>query len=287
MSNLIDLHIHSTASDGSLSPSDVVLLAKKQGMDAIALTDHDTLEGLEEAEEKARELNVEFIRGCELSAKFLDTDVHVLGLYVPKEKELIQDLQEELKIFIERRNTRNKKIVQKLQNLGIDITLRDVEEEAGGKVIARPHFANVLLRKGAVTSAKEAFEKYLAKGKLAYVSRESISPHHAVEILTKAGCVPVLAHPRLIKCSEQELIGLIEELIPLGLKGIEAYYTAHSFEDEHYYLKLAEKYGLCVSGGSDFHGKSKPDINIGTGKGSLRVPACILKGIKEHIPNRQ
>lgn len=284
MSNLIDLHIHSTASDGSFSPSDIVLSAKKQGMDAIALTDHDTLEGLAEAEEKAKEVNLEFIRGCELSSSFLNTDVHILGLYVPKEKSLIRDLEDELKIFIERRNTRNKKIIQKFQELHIDITLKEVEEEAGGKVIARPHFANVLLRKKIVASAKEAFDKYLAKGQLAYVGRESITPHHAVEILTKAGCVPILAHPRLIKCSEQELIGLIEELIPLGLKGIEAYYTSHSFEDEHNYLKLAQKYGLCVSGGSDFHGKSKPDINIGTGKGSLRVPACILKGIKDCIP---
>lgn len=285
MSNLIDLHIHSTASDGSFSPSEVVTLAKKQGLAALSLTDHDTLAGLAEAEEKAQEAGIEFIRGCELSAKFLDTDVHILGLYVPKEKALLQDLEKELAIFIERRNTRNKKIIIKLQEHGINITLEEVEQEAGGNVIARPHFANVLIQKGVVASTKEAFDKYLARGKLAYVEREVISPHHAVTILKEAKTIPVLAHSKLIKCTEQEYFNLIEELIPLGLKGLEVYHSVHSFEDERYYLGVAEKYNLCVSGGSDFHGKSKPDINIGTGRGSLRVPACILDGIKKCRPS--
>lgn len=285
MSNLIDLHIHSTASDGSFSPSEVVTLAKKQGLAALSLTDHDTLAGLAEAEEKAQELGIEFIRGCELSAKFLDTDVHILGLYVPKNKALLTNLEKELAIFIERRNTRNKKIVTKLQEHGINITLEEVEQEAGGNVIARPHFANALIKKGVVTSTKEAFEKYLARGKLAYVEREVISPHHAVTILKEAKAIPVLAHSKLIKCTEQEYFNLIEELIPLGLKGLEVYHSVHSFEDERYYLGVAKKYSLCISGGSDFHGKSKPDIKIGTGRGSLRVPACILDGIKKCRPD--
>lgn len=284
MANLIDLHIHSTASDGSCSPSEVVRMAKEQGLEALALTDHDTLLGLEEAEEKAKELHIECIRGCELSTKYLDTDVHVLGLYIPKDSTLLRELRQELDIFIERRNVRNKKIVQKLQEHGINITLKEVEEEAGGKVIARPHFAAVLIQKGIVNSAKEAFDKYLAKGQIAYMPREAITPLHAVELLSNAKCVPVLAHPKLIKCSEAECTELIEELIPAGLKGIEAYHSAHSFEDEHKYLTLARTYNLCVSGGSDFHGKSKPDIKIGTGKGSLRVPACILNGIKNARP---
>ena len=280
MADLIDLHIHSTASDGSFTPSEVVMLAKKQGLCALSLTDHDTLAGLDEAEKKARELSIEFIRGCELSAKYLDTDVHVLGLYVPKDKAFLQDLEKELAVFIERRNTRNKKIVAKLQEHHINISLEDVEKEAGGNVIARPHFANVLIPKGIVASTKEAFDKYLAKGKLAFVEREVISPHHAVSLLKEARAVPVLAHSKLIKCTEQEYFNLIEELIPLGLKGLEVYHSVHSFEDERYYLGVAQKYKLCISGGSDFHGKSKPDIKIGTGRGSLRVPACILDGIK-------
>lgn len=284
MSNLIDLHIHSTASDGSCMPSEVVTLAKNQGLTALALTDHDTLSGLAEAEEKANELAIEFIRGCELSAKYLDTDVHILGLYVPKDRVLLRDLEKELDIFIERRNTRNKKIVTKLQELGIHITLEEVEQEAGGNVIARPHFANVLIQKGIVANTKEAFDKYLARGKLAYVEREFITPHHAVSILKEAKAIPILAHSKLIKCSEQEYFNLIEELIPLGLKGLEVYHSVHSFEDERHYLSVAHKYNLCISGGSDFHGKSKPDIKIGTGRGSLRVPACILDGIKKCIP---
>ncbi len=284
MADLIDLHIHSTASDGSCSPSELVRTAKKQGLKALALTDHDTLSGLEEAEENAKEVQIEFIRGCELSAKFLDTDVHILGLYIPKDKGLIRELSQELDIFIERRNARNKKIAEKLQEHGIDVTLNEVEREAGGNVIARPHFAAVLMQKGIVSSAKEAFDKYLGKGCIAYQPRESITPLHAVELLRNAKSVPVLAHPRLIKCSEAECRELIEELIPAGLKGIEAYHSAHSFEDEHKYLQLAQTYSLCVSGGSDFHGKSKPDIKIGTGKGSLRVPACILQGIKNARP---
>lgn len=285
MSNLIDLHVHSSASDGSFSPSEVVALAKKQGLAALSLTDHDTLAGLQEAEEKAQELGIEFIRGCELSAKFLDTDVHILGLYVPNDKALLKDLEKELAIFIERRNTRNKKIITKLQDLHINITLEEVENEAGGNVIARPHFANVLIQKGVVANTKEAFDKYLARGKLAYVEREFISPHHAVSILKEAKAIPVLAHSKLIKCTEQQYFNLIEELIPLGLKGLEVYHSVHSFEDERYYLGVAHKYNLCISGGSDFHGKSKPDIKIGTGRGSLRVPACILDGIKKCIPN--
>lgn len=280
MADLIDLHIHSTASDGSYTPSEVVTLAQKQGLCALSLTDHDTLAGLHEAEEKAKELNIEFIRGCELSAKYLDTDVHILGLYVPKDRALLQDLEKELAVFIERRNTRNKKIITKLQEHHIDITLEEVEEEAGGNVIARPHFANVLVQKNVVANTKEAFDKYLAKGKLAFVEREVISPHHAVSLLKEARAVPVLAHSKLIKCTEQEYFNLIEELIPLGLKGLEVYHSVHSFEDERYYLGVAQKYHLCISGGSDFHGKSKPDIKIGTGRGSLRVPASILAGIK-------
>lgn len=280
MADLIDLHIHSTASDGSYTPSEVVTLAQKQGLCALSLTDHDTLAGLHEAEEKAKELNIEFIRGCELSAKYLDTDVHILGLYVPKDRALLQDLEKELAVFIERRNTRNKKIITKLQEHHIDITLEEVEEEAGGNVIARPHFANVLVQKNVVANTKEAFDKYLAKGKLAFVEREVISPHHAVSLLKEARAVPVLAHSKLIKCTKQEYFNLIEELIPLGLKGLEVYHSVHSFEDERYYLGVAQKYHLCISGGSDFHGKSKPDIKIGTGRGSLRVPASILAGIK-------
>ena len=285
MSNLIDLHIHSTASDGSCTPSEVVSLAKNQGLAALALTDHDTLSGLLEAEEKAKELDIEFIRGCELSAKYLDTDVHIVGLYIPHDKALLQDLEKELDIFIERRNTRNKKIVAKLQEFGIHITLEEVEQEAGGTVIARPHFASVLIKKGIAANSKEAFDKYLARGKAAYVEREVISPQHAVSILKEAKIIPILAHSRLIKCTEQDYFQLLEDLIPLGLKGIEVYHPVHSFENERYYLGVADKYKLCISGGSDFHGKSKPDIKIGTGRGSLRVPACILDGIKQCIPN--
>lgn len=284
MKELIDLHIHTTASDGSFSPTEVVILAHKAQLRAIAITDHDTLSGLDEAMEKAKELNIECIRGCELSTKYLNSDVHILGFFIPEENEKIQELQKNLDLFIERRNRRNTVIIQKLRDNGVDITLEEIEKEAGGKVVARPHIANVLLQKKVVKDVREAFDNWLAKGQKAYVPRESITPHYAVELLHRAGALTVLAHPRLITCSDQELENLIQELIPLGLNGIEMYHSAHSFDDERKYLDFATQYNLCVSGGSDFHGKSKPNIEIGKGKGSLRVPACILADMKKRIP---
>lgn len=284
MQELIDLHLHTTASDGSFSPSEVVTLAHKAKLKAIAITDHDTLSGLDEAKQKANELNIEFIRGCELSTRHINSDVHILGFFIPEEKEKIQELQENLNLFIDRRNKRNKIIIQKLQENGISITLEEVEKEAGGKVIARPHIANVLLQKKVVKDIREAFDNWLAKGQKAYVPREAITPHEAVKLLHNAGALAVLAHPRLITCTDEELQKLIEELIPLGLNGLEMYHSAHSFDDERKYLELATKYNLCVTGGSDFHGRCKPNIAIGKGKGSLRVPACILDEMKKRIP---
>ena len=274
MPELIDLHIHTTASDGSFSPSEVVKLAHQAQLKAIAITDHDTLAGLDEAMQQAQELNIECIRGCELSTRYLNSDVHILGFFIPNEKEKIQELQENLNLFIERRNKRNTIIIQKLQENGIDITLDEIEKEAGGKVVARPHIANVLIQKKVVKDVREAFDNWLAKGQKAYVPREAITPHYAVELLHKSGALVVLADPRLINCTDIELQKLIEELIPLGLNGIEMYHSAHSFEDERKYLDLAVKYNLCVSGGSDFHGRCKPNIAIGKGKGSLRV-SCL------------
>ncbi len=267
---MIDLHTHSTASDGTYSPSELVALAKEAGLYALALTDHDTVEGLPEAQAAAERLGVLLVPGVEISVKFEGAGhCHILGYFVdPASKPLRQTLA----LLKQARAERNLRMVEKLQALGVDITLEEVVARAGGGEVGRPHFANLLVEKGVVRSVEEAFERYLKKGAPAYVPKARLSPEEAFSAIREAGGLPVLAHPIHLRLSPEELARYVAKLKELGLEGLEAYYTDHPSEFTALCLELAQRYDLVPTGGSDFHGHNKPDIKLGRGFGNLVVP---------------
>lgn len=277
----IDLHVHSTASDGTLTPSEVVDHAIEVGLSAFALTDHDTLHGVAEAKEraawhKAQGHPIEVYPGVEISAAYKNRDIHILGLLVDETNEI---LDRALTSFLENRNRRNDKMLEKFAEHGIELSMEDLTEDAPGSVITRAHFARALMKKGIVTSVQEAFEKYVGDDGPCYVAREYMSPEQAIRIIKKAGGVPVLAHPLLYKLPHDELYSLVERLKNAGLKGIEVYYSNNRGQDEVNVKALANHFGLVATGGSDFHGAAKPAIELGSGKGNLKIPYSVLENV--------
>ncbi|MDL1956122.1 MAG: PHP domain-containing protein [Candidatus Desulfofervidus auxilii] len=275
---LIDLHTHSTASDGSFNPEELVLLAKKTGLKAIALTDHDTVEGLDKFLETGKKINLETIPGVELSAYFEKGTLHILGYFLDYHNKTFLS---RLKSFQEARAERNPKIIKKLQDLGIAITYEEVKLISGGGQIGRPHIARVLVEKGIVKDFDTAFEQFLKKGAPAYVEKERIEPKECIEMIIAANGIPVLAHPFTLHLDNEALEAFIKKLKNWGLGGIEVYYTEHTPEQTAYYIQLAQKFELCITGGSDFHGKNKEGIVLGKGYGNLEVPYYLLERLKE------
>ena len=271
----IDLHTHSTFSDGTFTPLQLVKYAEEKGLKAFALTDHDTTEGVKEA--KSIETNVEVISGVEISTRYDKKEIHIVGLYV---NENDADLNKQLKYYREKRVTRNFEILEKLNSLGVNITIDDVKESCTGDVISRAHIAKALVSKGFVGSYTEAFDRYLGDNKCAYVPRETLNYEESMELITKAGGVPVLAHPLLYKMSDTTLENMMVKLRQKGLKAVEVYYSTHSNSDTQHIMAMANRVGLIYSGGSDFHGATKPKIDMGTGMGKLAVPYEILEKIR-------
>ena len=271
----IDLHTHSTFSDGTFTPLQLVKYAEEKGLKAFAITDHDTTEGIKEA--KSIETNVEVISGVEISTRYDKKEIHIVGLYV---NENDADLNKQLKYYREKRVTRNFEILEKLNSLGVDITIDDVKESCTGDVISRAHIAKALVSKGFVGSYTEAFDRYLGDNKCAYVPRETLNYEESMELITKAGGVPVLAHPLLYKMSDTNLENMMVKLRQKGLKSVEVYYSTHSNSDTQHVMAMANRVGLIYSGGSDFHGATKPKIDMGTGMGKLAVPYEILEKIR-------
>lgn len=279
----IDLHVHSNHSDGTLSPSDVVRHAIDRGLCAIALTDHDCTLGIAEAKDAARELTssgheIRIIPGVEISADYLNRDIHILGLFIDPEN---SDLQNALELALHSRDRRNEKMVQNLQKAGIDITLQDLTFGNPDTVITRAHFARHLIRHGYVRDRHEAFSRYLDSDTPYYVRREYMKPEEAIRLIQNAGGIPVLAHPLLYHLSPSGVKALVSLLKDNGLQGIETIYSANSKEDEAFTRQLAAQYGLCITGGSDFHGSNKPEIEIGIGRGNLRIPYEILENLEK------
>jgi predicted metal-dependent phosphoesterase TrpH len=271
----IDLHIHSTASDGTFSPSEILQLASRSGLRAIAITDHDTLDGSRQALENGIPAGLRFITGVEISTQPAagwesGGSLHILGYGIdPRHGELDQTLNQFQKIRVERIH----RILQRLRNLGIPLTLEQVTAEVGQGAAGRPHLASAMVKAGAVKDIDEAFQKYLRQGCPAYVGKERLDCQQAFELIRAAGGIPVLAHPSLIPCrSDAELADLVADLCKIGLKGLEVYYTDHSPRDVSRYLAMAERFGLSVTGGSDFHGQLNPQVQLGKGKGDLHVP---------------
>lgn len=271
----IDLHTHSTFSDGTFTPLQLVKYAEEKGLKAFAITDHDTTEGIKEA--KSIETNVEVISGVEISTRYDKKEIHIVGLYV---NENDADLNKQLKYYREKRVTRNFEILEKLNSLGVDITIDDVKESCTGDVISRAHIAKALVSKGFVGSYTEAFDRYLGDNKCAYVPRETLNYEESMELITKAGGVPVLAHPLLYKMGDTNLENMMVKLRQKGLKAVEVYYSTHSNSDTQHVMAMANRVGLIYSGGSDFHGATKPKIDMGTGMGKLAVPYEILEKIR-------
>lgn len=275
--NLVDLHTHSTASDGTDSPAGLMARAHALGLRAVALTDHDTLAGLPEAEEAARHLGIGFIRGCEISTRSEAGEHHILGLWVPHEAEALESW---LAAVLGRRNERNAEMVSRLRALGLDITLEEVRARASGSV-GRPHMAAVLVEKGYVQDTNEAFREYLGvKGK-AFVPKRVPAPEEAVSVLKKMGASAVLAHPFLNAPAPEAVEALARRLVASGLEAIEAWHTRHSESDTRHCVDLAARMGLGLSGGSDYHGTNKPGIQPGTGYGGLRVPVAVLEALRQ------
>ena len=286
---MIDLHVHSTASDGTFTPSALVEYALTHGISAFALTDHDSIDGLEEAISYAKELSgkiceknpdgntLEVIPGIEFSTEYEGKDIHIVGLYVdytnPK-------FVEPLAAFIESRNIRNEKMCALLREHGIDITYEALKATAPGATITRAHYGKYLLNNGYVKSMNEAFERYIGDHAPCFLPREKVTPEEAIELILSAGGVPVLAHPVLYRMSDQRLDTLVAKLKAAGLMGIEVIYSTYNTAETRDMQALANKYDLLVSGGSDFHGENKKDLNFGTGYGKLYVHEDILEKIK-------
>lgn len=272
----IDLHTHSTASDGTFTPTELVKAAKGAGLTAIALTDHDTMEGLPEAMEAGVKCGVEVIPGCELSVHSDVGVLHIVGLWVDPYSEVLKRAFAKVR---DRRIARNEGMITNLQKLGLDISLEEVCGQATGTV-GRPHMARIMVAKGLVKNFEEAFTEYLGKYGKAYIPKDNISQEQAFELLRSTNATSVLAHPYLLSTDENELDREVGKLKELGLEGIEVYYSSHTLEMIGFCKKLARKYDLRPSGGSDFHGDVKPNIKLGKGSGKLFVHNSVLDDLK-------
>lgn len=280
----VDLHVHSNKSDGTFSPSELVDYAIEKGLRAFALTDHDTVDGLAEAISYAEALRKdnplvpEVIPGIELSTEYQGKDIHIVGLYIDYTSEKFIETLEE---FVTSRDNRNRKMCILLAEHGIDITYEKLLEEFPDCVLTRAHYARYLLNHGYTNSMSEAFDKYIGDRCDCYVPREKITPQDGISLILQAGGIPILAHPILYRMSDARLEDLVATLTEGGLMGIEAIYTTNTPAEERQTRKLADKYHLIISGGSDFHGSNKPKTDLAVGHGKLFVPEDILDNIKK------
>jgi hypothetical protein len=275
----VDLHIHSTASDGSLSPQEIIHTAEKLGLRAVAITDHDTVEGSAEAFAMPPSPCLEVLSGVEVSVNHAAGTIHILGYLIElDDKNLIRTLQK----VQDGRVKRNIRIVEKLQGLGVDMDYQEVVKASGGGQVGRPHFARVLVNKGAARSVEEAFKRFLRRDGPAYVSRYRLQAAEAMEMILEAGGLPVLAHPFTLNAREEtEMERILRDLKDSGLKGLEVYYPEHGRRRTAQYERLARRLGLLRTGGTDFHGAVKPGVQIGTGRGDLNVPYELVVNLKK------
>lgn len=274
---MIDLHTHSTESDGTLTPQELMQLASDSGLSAIALTDHDTVGGLSKAKPIAEKLGIELVPGIELSTDYNGTEVHMLGFYIDDTNPaFLKKLQE----FIDSRNLRNEKMAFLLQKEGFSINLADLYHEYPDSVITRAHFARYLVEHNFVKDRDTVFRKYLGDNCRCYVPREKITPFEAIDLIHLGGGLAFFAHPILCHMNHDRLRFFVRDLKAAGLTGMEAVYSMNSPGDERNMKKLAQEFHLLISGGSDFHGENKPYIHLGTGKGNLKIPDSILTDIK-------
>ncbi|SFJ68787.1 hypothetical protein SAMN04488082_105184 [Desulfomicrobium apsheronum] len=274
----IDLHTHSTASDGTLSPSELVAAAVAARLKAIALTDHDTVMGLPEACAAGRELGLEVIGGCELSVEFERGSMHLLGLWLPQHP---PRLQATLNRLSDLRTARNENIIANLNSYGVDITRAELEGITTGGSIGRPHFAQLLVQKGFAINFQDAFLNWLRPGTKGYAPKEKLRPREAIELLKDEQATVILAHPCTLKLEKDEVENVLRELKDFGLDGVEVFYSMHTQAQTNFYAGLCNKLELLPSAGSDFHGDNKRGIALGRGKGGLRPSYELVRRMKE------
>ncbi len=273
----IDLHLHTTHSDGSQRPSQVVALAKEAGVSALAITDHDITTGIPEAQRAGEAAGIEIIPGVEISSFDGKSELHILGYFIDWQD---QAFSERLASLRASRHRRNPLIIDRLRAAGLDVTYDEVKTLAGTESVGRPHIAQLLMQKRYVTSAKDAFDRYLAEGRPAYVARDLPTPAEAIAWIKEADGVAVLAHPTWIKEADDGLTPRIASLKEAGLGGIEVHYSTHTKAQTAFFLEQARRLNLLITGGSDFHGVTKPDIVVGRGRGDLRVAPELLAPLK-------
>lgn len=274
---IVDLHVHSTESDGTLTPEDLVAEAKKVGLAAFALTDHDTCQGVGKAMPCATSAGIELIPGIELSTDYHGKEVHIVGLYIDIENEqLLKKTAEYRKC----RSERNALMVEALRKEGLSITMEELVAENPDCVITRANIARFLYEHGQIKSVREAFDRYIGDHCKCYVGRLKVASTDAVRLIKEAGGTAILAHPLLYGLSNTNLQKMIDELKPVGLDGLEAIYSTYTTGEEQQMKRLARENGLLISGGSDFHGSNKPDIALGRGRGHLYIPYSVLETIK-------
>jgi len=270
----IDLHIHTTASDGTLSPAQVIARAVKLGLKAIAITDHDTISGSKAALQAGIPAAIDFLTGVEISAAppaFYpgSGSFHLLGYGIDLENPLLNQTLEKLR---QARKNRNPQILKRLEQLGIFLSLDEIRQQIGAGQLGRPHIAQALVKKKVVSSIDEAFEKLLVNDKPAYVDKYRVPCDRTIETIRAAGGIAVLAHPGLLTLKNSEVAPLFTRLKKIGIQGVEVYYPEHTAGQTRLFAELAQRHGLLMTGGSDFHGTIQPEIEIGSGRGDLDVP---------------
>jgi predicted metal-dependent phosphoesterase TrpH len=270
---MIDLHMHSSFSDGSHTPEELIAEAVQLGLTAIALTDHDTVLGVPRFIEAAIGTGVQAIAGVEVSTSFTHGELHLLGYFIDHHDPILKD---QLNWIRNARQARNEEILHKLNKLGLHMSWRDVREQAGDHVTGRPHFARAMVARGYVRDVKEAFRRYLTRGAPAYAQRRSLSAQEAIDVIRGAGGVAALAHPYTLKLNLLQFRDVLQELRNLGLGALECYYPAHGLERTRDFVQIARDLDLVATGGTDYHGVHSPDLRIGHGLGSLNVPDEVI-----------
>jgi predicted metal-dependent phosphoesterase TrpH len=276
--NVIDLHVHTTASDGTMSPAELVRYAKGKGLRTIAITDHDTIEGIEEGLQEGNTRGLEVIPGVELSVDYPSGTMHLLGYLIDIH---CSALVEKLTVLQQARMERNLKMIEKLRDLGFEIELSEVKEAPEHGQIGRPHFAHTMVNKGYAQNIQDAFDRYLRKGGPAYVEKFRLSAEEAFRLIKTAGGITVLAHPfTLNQPQPHEFDAVIGKLKQQGLEGIEVHYPEHSEGQKKLYRDVAQRYGLLITGGSDFHGLTKDDVDLGEGYGDGEPTYTLVEDMK-------
>lgn len=281
--NYIDLHTHSNCSDGSMTPTELVAHAAEKGIKAIALSDHDTVSGVDEAIEAGKRFGVEVVPAIEFSVQS-KTETHILGYYIDHKSPV---LKEALARINEVRYQRTVNTCNKLRALGFDVTMEEALAIAPSGLIGRAHFARILAEKGYVGSVKEAFDKYLSSGKPAYDGTQYLTAEMAIKLIDDIGGVSFVAHPHLIRLKDSELHDFLVKLKSVGLCGIEGYYNEYTSEMQDQFQNLARELGLEISGGTDYHAKMKPHIEIGIGQKDMKIPYTVLENIKNIVKQKR